>query len=466
MKGTTLMQNIIQQTMKIISIGFEKNIKNLLEQGQDISQFILETQKDLNSVGVSIVKEALEKADEAAKASKDRKKEWYVKEKSAPNTLATIFGEVHYSRTYYTHKKTSEFKYISDEMLGISAYDKMDLSLKAKLIEEAVETPYRRSGIRATEALEISGQSVMNTIRDMGAVGNDEAEYKKVNRDATILYVEVDEDHVSLQNGKTAEPKLVYVHEGFRVKGKARTELVNARYFGGMYTKSDDLWEEVSTYIDEAYDYEKIKKIYVSGDGAQYIKSGAKWLNKGVYVFDRYHLTKYIKQAAGHIENGEKEIWRAVREQDKKYLKIVFDTIEGATPEGSKLESVKVASKCITNNFESLKYHYCDDYAGCSAEGHISHIYADRMSSRPLGWSLKGVDQMARLRVFKKNGGKVYDLMLKKKREQKKEERLSMERKNILKSRKKVACGESLGNIEVLKIGKCTGLHTALKALR
>lgn len=452
--------------MKIISTGFEKNLKNLFEQGQDISQFILETQKDLNSVGVALVKEALEKASESVKSNSKRKADWYVKEKAASNTLATIFGEVNYQRTYYVHKRTGEFKYISDEMLGISAYDKMDLSLKAKLIDEAAETPYRRSGGKATDALEVSGQSVMNAIRELGSIGNYEAPQKPVNKEATIIYVEVDEDHVALQEGGCAEPKLVYVHEGFRRKGIKRWELVNVRYFGGMYSKSDDLWEEVSDYINEAYDYEKIEKVYISGDGAKYIKNGAKWLNKGIYVFDRYHLMKYIKQAAGYIENGEREIWRALKEQDKKYLKVVFDTIEGATPEGSRLESVQQASKCIMNNFKSIKYHYSSDYGGCSAEGHISHVYADRLSSRPLGWSIKGVDQMARLRVFKKNGGNVYDLMLKRKNQLHKEIEYKQEKEQIRKLQKRVASGESLGNIEVINIGKCTRLQKALKSLR
>lgn len=47
----------------------------------------------------------------------------------------------------------------------------------------------------------------------------------------------------------------------------------------------------------------------------------------------------------------------------------------------------------------------------CSAEGHISHIYADRMSSRPLGWSKTGADKMARLRVYQKNGGDMLKLV-------------------------------------------------------
>ena len=57
------------------------------------------------------------------------------------------------------------------------------------------------------------------------------------------------------------------------------------------------------------------------------------------------------------------------------------------------------------------------DNVHCSAEGYISHIYADRMSSRPLGWSKTGADKMARLMVYKKNGGNMLELV----RHQKKE---------------------------------------------
>ena len=43
------------------------------------------------------------------------------------------------------------------------------------------------------------------------------------------------------------------------------------------------------------------------------------------------------------------------------------------------------------------------DNIHCSVEGHISHIFSDRLSSRPLGWSVVGADKMAQLRVCKRN---------------------------------------------------------------
>ena len=53
---------------------------------------------------------------------------------------------------------------------------------------------------------------------------------------------------------------------------------------------------------------------------------------------------------------------------------------------------------------------------GCSAEGHISHVYADRMSSRPRTWSDDGIDKMSRLRTFVSNGGKIYEELIKRKK--------------------------------------------------
>lgn len=53
----------------------------------------------------------------------------------------------------------------------------------------------------------------------------------------------------------------------------------------------------------------------------------------------------------------------------------------------------------------------------CSAEGHVSHIYADRMSSRPLGRSRTGADKMSRLRICCQNKGDMLELVRYQKKE-------------------------------------------------
>ncbi len=460
------MKNSITEIVGLITRSFEENFEKMLTEKKDISEFVIEVKKTMDQVGTVLAKEALEMMDSLVKCDSRRKQNWYVHEKSAPNTLATIFGEVHYQRTYYKHKTEKEYRYLSDELMGVDAYDKMDVSLKARLIEEAIDTPYARSGRKAAETLEISSQSVMNSIRELGSVSNNEVKISRPKETAKTLYIEADEDHVALQSGGCAEPRLVYVHEGKKKVGKDRFQLQNVRYFGGMYKESEELWNEVADYIDCAYDYEQIEKIYLSGDGASWIKSGAGIINKSIFVLDRYHLNKAIKAAGAHLENAEIEIWRAIKREDKEYLKVVFETILDSTEAETKAEAVRTAKTYIMNHWENIKHHYSRDYSGCSAEGHISHIYSDRLSSRPLGWSRDGVDQMARLRVFAANGGNIFELALKKKQERIRETRTIELDLKVCRKKMRKASGETIDNLPALNSGKRTQLALALRGIR
>jgi len=460
------MKNSITEIVGLITRSFEENFEKMLTEKKDISEFIIEAKKTLDQVGTVLAKEALEMMDSLVKCDSRRKQNWYVHEKSAPNTLATIFGEVHYHRTYYKHKSEKEYRYLSDELVGIDAYDKMDVSLKARLIEEAIDTPYARSGRKAAETIEVSSQSVMNAIRELGPVSSSEVKSLRAKETPKILYIEADEDHVALQSGGCAEPKLVYVHEGRKRIGKDRWKLQNPRYFGGMYKESEELWNEVADYIDQAYDYDFIEKIYLSGDGARWIKSGADIINKSTFVLDRYHLNKAVKMAGAHLENAEREIWKAIKNEDKEYSKIVFETILDATESETKAEAVKEAKTYIMNHWENIKHHYAKDYSGCSAEGHISHIYSDRLSSRPLGWSRDGVDQMARLRVFNANGGNIFDLALRKKQERIRDTKIIELDLRICRKKMRKVSGETIDNLPALNLGKRTQLALALRGLR
>ena len=117
------MKNSITEIAGIITRSFEENFEKMLTEKKDISEFVIEIKKTLDQVGTVLAKEALEMLDSLVKEDSSRKRNWYVHEKSAPNTLATIFGEVHYQRTYYKHKIEKEYRYLSDELVGIDAYD-------------------------------------------------------------------------------------------------------------------------------------------------------------------------------------------------------------------------------------------------------------------------------------------------------------------------------------------------------
>jgi hypothetical protein len=325
---------------------------------------------------------------------------------------------------------------------------------------------YSRSAKQASKAVDLTSQTVMNSIRELDSVSNDAAEIRQDKRSVKILYIEADEDHVSLQDGGNVEPKLVYVHEGKKQVGKDRWKLLNPRYFSGVYSNSDELWVEVLDYINSAYDMDRIERIYLSGDGASWIKNGLGWIKGSIYVLDRYHLTKYVTQATAHMDYTTPIMWGYINAGDKKSVKELFNAIISTTEPETKKKAVQEARKYILGNWEGIMRQYDGDYVGCSAEGHVSHILSSRLSSRPMGWCKTGVDQMSRLRVFVANGGDVYELFMKRKKEAVKESRIVKVDREIVRKSKLKASQETIGNITILNIGKRTWASQFLRSIR
>lgn len=128
-------------------------------------------------------------------------------------------------------------------------------------------------------------------------------------------------------------------------------------------------------------------------------------------------MSKYIIAATSHlkeeVEIRRSELYKAINKRQKWYAENTFDEIIKRTDTETKLKTVLAAKTYILDNWsgimEQLKNK--DAEIQCSAEGHVSHIYADRMSSRPLGWSKCGADKMARLRIYYQNKGDMLELV-------------------------------------------------------
>jgi len=257
------------------------------------------------------------------------------------------------------------------------------------------------------------------------------------------LHIVADEDHVSAQfwnrrgdltkdkSGRkqnTIMPKVICLYEDVIDLGneKHRNKLIGKHYFGGVYegtTKNEELWQEVQDYIDDVYDEEFLERVYISGDGANWIKTGTTVVDKSVFVLDKFHMMKYINTATTHlwdsVEDVKELIWNAIESSDKEALRDVTEEILRVTESEKKAKEVKNMYRYLMNNWEGITIRSVDKGGcwPCCAEGQVSHILSKRMSSRPMGWSKHGCDQITKLRVYMNNGGKVLDLL----KEQKKD---------------------------------------------
>lgn len=421
------MINSIQQFCREGVKNLEKVMVDYSADMTKIAEMVQGVTKGVVDLGLSIIAEEWENYDELLRNRKDLRSEWYIVRRDE-TTLLTSLGSVTYHKTLFKNKFTGEHEYLLDRIMGMEKHARMTEDAEAKLLEEAVQTSYRRGGESVCISEDaVSKETTMNKIHALQFPKAEPLSEKKVLK---YLYIDADEDHVSLQfldkkgdikkpRTNTVMPKLIYVYEGI-INENGRNELINKKYFGGVYEGNkevEQLWGEVSEYIEASYDTEVLEKIYINGDGAAWIKSGQRILDKSHFVLDRFHMHKYIIGATSHlmdsVEDARSEIYRAIYKKKKYQAEEAFEKILAVTESETKRKTVEASKAYILGNWAGIMEWIKDknEEIECSAEGHVSHVFADRMSSRPLGWSRTGADKMSRLRIYENNGGNMLELV-------------------------------------------------------
>lgn len=348
---------------------------------------------------LAAVKAYFEDMDNTIERDTQRKDEWEIVRKDK-RTLVTVFGDLSFERRYYRNKQTGEMAYLLDRHLGIQGNAKVNGDVRQKAMETAVQSSYAKSAAASTVS-QISRMSVCNYIGELERFPALEAQGER--RAVRTLYVEADEDHVPLQDGRKSQVKLVYIHEGTEERG-GRRKLVNPRYLTWPSEKDNGLlWETVSKYVDRQYVAEDIQHIFLSGDCAPWIRTGEEWLYPCVPVLDSFHSMKALKKLFGGKQEQVSAFLCHVWKDKRKQAGDLCKSILRETPE-PKREAKRKQAAYLLNNWERIRNQRHPGAQGCSAEGHVSHILSARLSSRPLGWSRRNAENMAQLRVMSANG--------------------------------------------------------------
>lgn len=222
-------------------------------------------------------------------------------------------------------------------------------------------------------------------------------------------------------------------------------------------------WLKVANYIYDRYDIDYLKRIYIHGDGALWIKTGQEWLPKSKMVLDKYHLNKAILKATAGQEQYRKSIYRSIYEGNWiEFCKLVTELKHGVQSP-KKRERIHEFRTYIKNNWEAITIYKEEGVSGSCTEGHISHILSSRFSSRPMGWSKKGLKTIADIRIYCQNGGKITPNHFTKVNLQYKI------KKETIKKGKEVfskTTHEKLNNIPAFNMGKKTPISTILKGIQ
>ena len=412
---------------------FEKLENDFMKEPQKLAEYVLRLTDELHNLGLKMIQESLEEMNEMLRKSQKRLQHWVV-ESHDTKQLITSLGTVTFKKTLFTNKETGESEYLLDRIVGLEKHERITEDALARMLNEAVQTSYRRGGEETSLTTDVEKQTVKNKIHALEFPKNTEKPENK--KEIEYLYIEADEDHVSLQfrdkKGDLEEnenhrknncliTKLVYVHEGIEKESpkSERHRLINPYYFCGTSYGEENtaFWDEVYEYINNHYDLDKVKKIYMNADGGAWIKSGMRRIAGITYVSDEFHIEKYLTKLTSHMkdsrEDAADELRAAIRSKTKKDFEEIIDRLEGCLENETGQKRISDAKEYILSNWMAakLRLRHQDGVKGSSTEGHVSHVLSSRMSSRPMGWSITGATKMAKLRAYDLNGGDMLELV-------------------------------------------------------
>lgn len=413
--------------MEIITQNYEKILENLIIDNfshiiKNYNQINPDENKVFNYIKIldtldericDIAKKSLiavfESLDRGFKNSPERRHRYHIKAHTT-RTIMTIFGEITYRKTIYSHKYTYKTFCFIDDYLGLKKYDYFDPYIKASVLEYASQYPCTKVAkiindmigkhIKLNKPFQyISKQTIRNII-----LGSNQSNPELKELDTPDdLFIMADEKFVATQNNNNEDVmvKEIVVFDGRTIKNK-RTTLNNKHTFASF--KGNEFINDCLNYLYYVYDMDKIKNIYVMGDGAKWIKKlrydfKVNEDTNVLFCLDKFHF----KQAIHHIaldENLESILTDYVLDNMKKDFVKCCDLLIENSPHRN--ETITNKKEYILNNWKYINNLYKNKLK-CPMESQISHTLADLLTSRPKAYSLNTLEKILHLRLLFKN---------------------------------------------------------------
>ena len=404
--------------LKELVNGLIKAEEDFYQDPVDLHKLEVTTKATTDAVAAKFISSVLSSMNEQIYKSSIRE-EHYIAQRTDSRTLISSVGDLVFDCTYYKRKNKEGYVYLLEEMLKLGKHERFTEKAEEMILAEALKTSYAEAARVLPSKQKITKTTVMNKVHQIASdMPLEEADEKK---EIDYLFIEADEDHVAEQHGDSTRPeentsfisKLVYIHEGRQdAKGyKDRKELKNTFYLSGVYPGSEGteaIWKEAQDYIEKNYDTEKLKRVFISGDGAPWIKGGTNHIDKALFCADKFHLMKYINIAAAQMlddkEEAKNELWHILYSKKPKAKARFEEYTERMMKSANHPERIEELRTFVISNWAAIRRTLRNKLVGgCSAESHVSHVLSDRLSSRPMGWSQTGADRMSKLRCYDRN---------------------------------------------------------------
>ena len=398
-----------------LATGLAERILKRAENGEikDIDAMAAEVSDDCRRTSAEMIQEIVRYMNEKVREDKSSRK-WMglvIKEKDRPRQLFTELGMLDLKRDYYYDKKNDRYTAVLDHILGIEKYERIGGKVGADLITKATDVSYGKAADLVTGGA-ISRQEVHDLLVRMEVP---EYHAKHDRRTVEELHIYADEDHVSMQRPNKRRGKkskivpLVTVTEGTVKESERRNRTIEPMHFVDEKFDTKELWKSVEGYIDRRYDIENIRKIYVHGDGGQWIRNGLEELAQTEHVMDGYHFFKALRGISNILpKRNVKIVMLSALERDDHVRADSFiqDLLQEPLTDKEKKTICDFAGY-LFRNWDEIRGRIVEEVPGSCTEAQISHVLSERFSRDPLGWSEVCLGKLTSARVYVKNGGTI-----------------------------------------------------------
>lgn len=369
---------------------------------------------------IMFMKTFLEKLDFEFKESPGRTKTYHVKSYHK-RSIMTVFGLVTYERTFYSNKHSGESYCHVDSLLGLKKHDHFDPYVKALVVEASCDNSFAAAGRQVSAIIgervhldrrmpHISRQTARTFTRE--SIISKTSPCRR-ERTPETLYIMFDEKFIPTQNndGRDVMVRHAVVFEDINpVKNhKNRYELVNKHVMASVETGFNN---EILDYIYDTYDIEVIKRIYVLGDGAGWIKNSAREFrlegNEVFFALDKYHFKQALRLITLNDDLSTVAL-EYILDDDRKLFDVLCETV--VADNDHRKDTIIEKRDYILKNWPAIRLSYHDNLR-CCMEGQISHNIAALFTARPKGYSPQTVSKLLKTRIAFCNGLSIKRLFL------------------------------------------------------
>lgn len=391
------MNKILPQISEIINTFLQKTFNSLAKGTGAWEHDIKVTLDDFIN---DVITTQLQALDDAFFHSDLRKKS-YLSKDCPQRTITTTLGTLIFKRRRYIRRDGKGWYYHIDSLLNIDKYERISKDVKVELLRLISEDGL--SYQKAADRYALSKTVVYYLLESLELLDTQLSLDEVIECD--YLHVIADEDHISCQEHREGtrckeSPKSnsyivkhVTIFTDVQKVSKHRNALVDRITLTPFFSESSaNFYERVNHFIYENYNVKH--EIYSYGDGANWIKALASEIN-AKFILDKFHMQQALVRIGGGKKNKEllPKLQNLLSQNKKKeffaLLDEVFDDKEISDFKQKQINYIKNQWNNYQRNFK------LPNTAGCAAEGINSHYFSSRLSSRPRGFALKTVHNLA-----------------------------------------------------------------------